>query len=211
MITGDSWPPTAWMEKRLQQLGEKWPYHPYKNPQAPPTYPPSIESMIAVGNDNAKQVHYSVKETDLWIDQERHCSIPLRCIPERDIKSAEPIELNVGEKGWARIFLVLYDVGGSDVPHPSVSIAIASLGTTNVSLDRIDQRSNYNSGNAKVSFTPNETLDLIRWSKSRSGYEYAIDATVGPTVETFMLRFNIFSTNLEAHTVLAMFRVERKP
>lgn len=213
LLAGTEFPPADWMNRRLRQLGEKWTFvRPSTTAAgsqgATGAIPTAIELMVAVGNDEASHVGYDRPpkvENWGWIDFERHCEKPLRCYPERDITDSSPIHIDPGAKGWFRLFISAYNVGGSAVSHPTVECGLAR--GDGVSIYKANQR--LSTPNRSIELNPNETLDLAPFSRSKNGYDYVYDVTVGPSVEKFAVLFRIYSPNLDVHELLIPLQAER--
>lgn len=170
-----------------------------------------VEVGIGTGNDDAKHVSSDVDpnriDATTWLEHIRNCTKPAICYWEDDIRT-RTIELNVGAKGWARIFFEVFNIGSATIPHPTAEIMLGS-GLRGVSIDRIDQRHNYDSGNISLELNPKETLDILPYNKTRTGYDYGADISVDPTMSTITLLFRIYAENLEAHVVIVKCRIVR--
>jgi hypothetical protein len=102
----------------------------------PPRGEPSVAIAIAVGDDRTRNVRYPYNPNGSWEDDVRHCVSPLRCYEEGAV--SYPIELDVGEKGWARVFYVVFNTSEVTIQHPTVYV-IAALGQK-VNIATMDQR-----------------------------------------------------------------------
>ena len=217
MITGDSYPSRDWMVSRLKQMGETWPYVPPVPqqaiaPQPPPAPPPSLEVMIAVGNDDLQNVNFTTNKNDLknefWIDQERKCVKPFKCYPQRDLDS-QPIELSLGSKGWARLFITVYDTGGSPIVHPYVGVNLAN--GHGVAINRIGDHHPLDAATRTPPLlefkSPEYIGQILPFKITHSGYDYPIDLVVDRVVSKFLLGIRIYGDNFEAKTILAQVKV----
>lgn len=215
MLTGDSWPPKEWMDKHLRESGETFPFVPPPIQVAeskPSLPPPAIDLDVYVGNDDAEHTTFTHQPDQpfRWEEVERECTPPFRCYPERDLKQ-KPVEIDVGTKGWARMLFSLFNVGGSTLVHPHLSINLAR--PDNVLLSRVNQRQAITATPSKVNpvveYKPPELLDIVPFSQSNTPWDAPVDVTVGPLVEDFILIFRIFGDNMSVHSVVVPVRVTR--
>jgi hypothetical protein len=216
MLTGDTWPPKDWMDKKLRELGETFPFIPpainlnnaqAKEPLKEP--PPAMDLTVVVGRDDTEhtQLSFDASKEISWIDMERACAPPFICYPERDFAS-HYVELNIGSKNWARIFFTVYNVGGSNLIGANVSINLSH--PADVSINRINRRPNLTDAHDDtIMFVPPETGTLVAFNKSKGGSDFPVDVTIGPTVTTFALGFRIFGENMPAHFVVVPILVKR--
>ncbi len=129
MITGNRYPPREWMTAKLKQMGETWAYIPppesvsqFKAPT--PVEPPDINIGLATSNDKASSVQSGYKPGDLWFQGMRSCAPSFKCYTDFDLVS-QHVELHVGPKGWARMFLVVFNTGGTALNNPNISVNLA--------------------------------------------------------------------------------------
>lgn len=185
----------------------------YRKETPPAVSPPpmgAVEVSIGIGDDDMRNISSRVdpnKPNITWLDNMRNCVKPMVCYWEDDIRT-RTIDLNVGAKGWARIFFEVFNVGSVTIPHPTAEIMLGS-GLRGISIDRIDQRHKYDSGNISLEFNPKETLDLLPYDKARTGYDYVADVTFDPTMSVVTLLFRIYAENLQVHAVILKCRLIR--
>jgi hypothetical protein len=213
MLTGDSWPPKEWMDKHLKELGETFPFIPPAQPVAskPQLPPPAIDVVAYVGNDTVEHTSFMIDPNRpfRWEDIEQSCVLPFRCYTERDLKN-KAVEIDVGTKGWARIIFSIFNIGGSVLIHPSLSVNVA-LGH-DVALARYNQRQPLtptNGTNSMIELKPPEALDLVPIDQSHTPADIAIDVTVGPSVTDFLLGFKLYGDNMSVHFVVVPVHVIR--
>lgn len=211
ILGGIELPPTDWLNTRLHELGEVWSVAPPRSSEStvaatPLASPAAIDVTVAVSDKNEDIPHatYFYRPGMSYIEQERACNNGLQCYPERDFtKPTTPIDVKIGDKGWARVFFLVYNVGSSTVPHPTARVNITGL---DAFVNHVNQRQL----RAKATeFYPNATFDLVPFSKSQTNYEYPVDVTVGPLTDSFVLLFQIYGENLTSHDVPVTFHVVR--
>jgi hypothetical protein len=215
MLTGDSWPPKEWMDKHLRGLGETFPFippAPLQFAESKPTLsPPVMDLDVYVGDDEAQRTLFThdVAKPFRWEEIERACTAPFRCYPERDLKD-KPIEIDVGTKGWARMFFCLFNIGGSSLTRPYISINLAQ--GHDVLLTRINQRQAFTASNrigSVVEFKPGETFDIIPVNQSHTPVEFAVDIAIDPLVDKCLIAFKIYGDNMSVHDVIVPVHVTR--
>ena len=217
MLTGDSWPPKEWMDKHLRELKETFPFVPPNNAigAGPMQTPPAIDLDVYVGNDDAERGTFMVDSTKpfRWEEVERACKLPFHCYPERDFKgkNGKSVDIDVGTKGWARMLFSMFNVGGSTLNRPNISINLAR--GKDVLLSRINQRQPItaasNKINSAVEFTLPETPNIVPISQSHTPFDVAIDVTVDSLVDDFLLGFKIYGDNMSVHFVTVPVHVIR--
>lgn len=217
MMTGDIYPPAEWMNMRLKQLGENFSFVPPAKPpapqqalaQSPPPPPADAEIAIASGNDDVETIayRYNGKVTeDSWLQIERACVPPLKCYPRRDLDSQE-VEIKPGKKGWARLFVTIYDTGASPIKSPYVGIHLAKGHF--VAINHVNDHHKLESETPPIlEFKPPAFIsEIAPFRISHSGFDYPFDVVVDPAVSTFILGIRFYGDNLEAKELFVKVRV----
>lgn len=175
------------------------PRHPRSRPSSIPPPPPATELVIATGDDSAPLLFTG---GNTWFDQEHHCKLPIKCYPAWDTGS-NPAELRLpDDKAWARMLLLIYNIGGSQITHPDISVVVSR--GTDVSLSYEGQ---HVVGNTTLEFQPNATRDILPFDISKSPNSYTVEVNVGLPTDSFDISVRIFGDNMKAKLVKAKIKV----
>jgi len=207
MITGNLYPPTDWMIKRLKELGETWPYLPPADQlpsQANQQPAPDLEIMIATGNDEATSLRYNNYPN--WMDQERHCETPFKCYPERDyLLPSAKVEIAPATKGWARLMIVLFNTGGSTLIKPNVQATLS--GGHGVSINAPGDHNTTTNESLEFKAPAFKVDDLIPFKLSHTSTSMVCDLVIDRTIEYFSISIRVYGDNMEARIVNVPFVV----
>lgn len=199
LMAGTEQPPSEWINKRLNEMGEKWRVgEPHLRPASTPTPTPAAKVGIGIGVGDDKTVtarYFAVKQP--WELQALVCP-GMRCYLEGKI--SKPIDLNIGQKGWARVIYSVYNISDLLIPHPTVMIS----SSYDVNIAEANQQPDGHS----VAFS-RTTEDLVPYAKSSVGYSWAVDVMPDKETQVFAMTFSIFSANLTVHRMTTVFRVAR--
>jgi preprotein translocase subunit SecG len=209
MIAGNEYPPAEWMNEKLRQLGEAWQYispeDKLKPPSTPPAQPPAAELVVATGNDMSENLSYQYKAGYSWIDEAKNCTPPFKCYPDF-LLPTHNVELHIGPKGWARMFFVLYNTGGTPLTNANVAVNLSQ--GHGVSINRMGDHHPLGDSNYIVQeFKAPMNIDkLLPYKNSQSGYNYICDLVVDRTIGHFNLGVRVYGDNMEAKVFV--FRVD---
>jgi len=169
---------------------------------------PQVTVGVAVGGDLSDHIHFNVVPGggESWNDQLAKC-VNAQCYTENWVLTY-PIPLHLGDRGWARIAFLVYNIGDVKIEHATSLISVVSP-TSGVSIDRRDQRHSYEQGNQTVESPATTTEDIITFSQSDAPYAFMVDVTVSPLVRRVSLLFRIFSNDLKVHYVPVTLDVDR--
>jgi hypothetical protein len=169
-------------------------------PQPPPPEMGTVVVGVGVGDNTAVTpiVHTQpVGEAD--VSKMFACQSPFICVTEGNLQTSMLL-VSLSPQKSTRVFFMVANTSSVLISPPSVHITSQTPGVLLI-------RPGIPSPATSVEFNINETVSLIPYKSSNSAYHYFVDATVDDTVSRFVLRFGIFSTNLEAHYTLAGFSV----
>lgn len=178
-------------------------------PALPPPAP-LVAVAVSTVDDKTNNITYNLSygtQAKSWTDVISNCDPSIKCYPEQNIPN-NPIPFNVGPKGWGRVIFTVFNIGEVVVKNPSISVSLGT-GKTGVSIDRPSQHQPSNSGHVLLEYSSKETLDIVPFSKTHTGTDFAADITVAPDIKGFVILFRIWSETLESHVVSVYFQVVR--
>jgi len=164
----------------------------------------SVAVGLALGDDSLVNSSF-VGDITSWEEQLRHCYKPPTCYTEKDIPN--PININIGPKGWARVIFVVYNTSDIVIQHPAVYVMGITGQDALVKFSRADRRPGTG---ISLEFPPSENVDLVPFKTAMGAYDFPVDITVDNSVQEFSLGFRIFAEKLPNKVMRLQFHVVRQ-